>query len=77
MTVDQMPRVRTLLHCPKCTRDKSPGLLLCWPCHNELKMHHDAGYGPWEAKLAEIERNLESDVFFQSALKDLLPRLDS
>lgn len=42
----QFPHVRALTICLACGGPKDAGLLVCWPCHNELKLIHDHGYGP-------------------------------
>jgi hypothetical protein len=31
--------------CLACGGKKDVGLLVCWHCHNNLKMHFDSGYG--------------------------------
>jgi hypothetical protein len=53
---NQFPHVRALHTCLCCGGAKHVGLLLCWECHNELKMKYDYGYGPIvEKALADIE----------------------
>lgn len=43
--ITQYPHVRAMRICLACGAGKDVGLLLCWGCHNNLKMHHDHGYG--------------------------------
>lgn len=42
---EQYPHIRAMTLCLACGGGKTVGLLVCWPCHNELKMVHDVGYG--------------------------------
>jgi hypothetical protein len=37
--------VRADSTCPVCHGRKDHGLLVCWPCHRELKRQHHGGYG--------------------------------
>lgn len=62
MTVQsQYPHVRAMLECPRCWKPKGAGLLLCWPCHHNLKKRHNGGYGRRvEAQLAELESAAEA-----------------
>lgn len=41
----QYPKVRALTVCLACGGGKSAGLLVCWPCHNDLSVAHEHGYG--------------------------------
>lgn len=41
----QYPAVRKMRICLSCGGPKHVGLLVCWQCHNDLKMKYDLGYG--------------------------------
>ena len=47
------PHLRRLAFCPWCGRRKDDGLVICWPCHRELKDQHRGTWGK------EAERYLD------------------
>lgn len=42
----QYPHVSAMRFCMACGNGKTVGALVCWPCHNNLIMIHEEGYGP-------------------------------
>jgi hypothetical protein len=58
LATPQFDRVRALRWCPKCKREKSPGLLVCWSCNNRLKRAYDGTYGPLERLLPRLDEYL-------------------
>ena len=52
------PRIRNLQVCPKCAQHKERGLVVCWPCHRDLKRVYGGGYGPFEETLDVVEAHL-------------------
>lgn len=52
---EQYPAVRAMTICLACGGGKHVGLLVCWSCHNELKMNHDFGYGPMDRVIQKAQ----------------------
>ena len=58
--MNQYPRIRAMLNCVNCGNAKDQGLILCWPCHHNLKQRHNGGYGKRvEGFLERREESLE------------------
>ena len=54
------PLTRASHDCPLCADLKSPGLLTCWPCYNELGLRH--GNPKAEAAIDAFEANVRSAI---------------
>lgn len=54
---EQYPVVRAMKICLACGGGKDVGLLVCWECHNQLKMIYDDGYGPTMDRVIQKAQN--------------------
>lgn len=50
----QYPHVRAMRTCLACGGPKHVGLIVCWQCHNALKMRYDHGYGPTMERILQV-----------------------
>ena len=56
------PNVRASFSCVCCGKIKTPGLVLCWPCHHAQKLHNDGDYYvKTKRRLAFREHSLEEE----------------
>lgn len=65
----QYPPIRALKTCLCCGGKKDIGCLVCWDCHNALKMTHEGGYGPTMERVLSVA-NAQFEITAQSLKRD-------